>query len=274
MARSRKTGLDYFPLDCQMDDKIDMLEAEHGLIGFAVYIKLLQLIYQTESGELDMSNVFRWKTLGKKWDISEETLRKLVDTMCEVALFDKESLAKHLLLTSTGVQKRLGKVATLRKKDRQRHEKGDISTAKSFSGGKSAENATKEKESKEKVNTADAVARGHTTPISSSLSEHGLEVLADEARIFLLANFTAFVDKMGYGHIDKGHYLSSIQRKAEKQKPRTNERWEDYILAWLQNDQNAGRLMLATTSSHTHPGRGSTSFNIQESITKNQQISC
>jgi hypothetical protein len=54
MARPKKIGLEYFPLDCQMDDKVEMLEAEHGLEGFAVYVKLLQAIYQTEAGELDM----------------------------------------------------------------------------------------------------------------------------------------------------------------------------------------------------------------------------
>ncbi len=45
MARRGKQGLDYFPLDVVIDDKVELLEAEHGLSGFAIYIKLLQKIY-------------------------------------------------------------------------------------------------------------------------------------------------------------------------------------------------------------------------------------
>lgn len=66
MARPKKIGLEYFPLDCQMDDKVEILEAVHGLEGFAVYVKFLQAIYQTEAGELDMAVLFRWQTLAKR----------------------------------------------------------------------------------------------------------------------------------------------------------------------------------------------------------------
>lgn len=257
MARSRKTGLDYFPLDCQMDDKMDMLEAEHGLVGFAVYIKLLQLIYQTEEGELDMSNIFRWKTLGKKWELNEETLRKLVGTMCEIGMFDKNSLEERQILTSTGVQKRLGKVAGLRQKDRLRHGKADSNGAESFSHGKPAENAGKstQRESKEKVNiTADAVVGARATTGSASQSENqkAPELLADEAPVFKMAEFSAFVNKMGYDRIDKGRYLIEIQRKADDEPPRTNKGWENYILTWLKNDQQAGRLLPAENSARSN----------------------
>ena len=45
MARPLKTGLDYFPLDVSFDDNIELLEAEEGLEGFAILIKLWQKIY-------------------------------------------------------------------------------------------------------------------------------------------------------------------------------------------------------------------------------------
>jgi len=37
MARPQKNGLDYFPLDVDMDqdDKIALIEAQHGVVGFA-----------------------------------------------------------------------------------------------------------------------------------------------------------------------------------------------------------------------------------------------
>lgn len=136
MARPIKVGLEYFPLDCQMDDKILMLEAEHGMEGFGVYIRLLQYCYQIEDGKLDMSIVFRWKTLGKTLGILPENLRKMVDTMLEIDLFDREVFEKEQKLTSNGIQKRLSKVATLRQKERLRKAEGELGEQKEFSRGK------------------------------------------------------------------------------------------------------------------------------------------
>ena len=145
MARPKKIGLEYFPLDCQMDDKVEMLEAEHGLVGFAVYLKLLQHIYQTENGELDMSIVFRWKTLGKQLDMPVETLQAHVETMFMVGLFDRDAFAERQVLTSNGIQKRRVKVAGLREKDRSRKAEGDSVDSSEFSGGKLTENGGKGK---------------------------------------------------------------------------------------------------------------------------------
>lgn len=162
MARPAKIGLEYFPLDCQMDDKVEMLEAVHDLIGFAVYIKLLQEIYQTQEGELDMSLVFRWKTLGKKYGIPEENLRTIIGTMLEIGLFDKSTFEERQVLTSNGIKSRLTEVSNRRKKDRIRKAEGDSE----FSGGKPSEKYTKgkdisndiSKKEKESNNSSAAVA--------------------------------------------------------------------------------------------------------------------
>ena len=71
--------------------------------------------------------------------------------------------------------------------------------------------------------------------------------------MFKLAGFGAFVDKAGYGHIDKGHYLLRIQRKAEKLLSRTLTGWEDYILSWLDKDKAAGCLVPAERPAHVNP---------------------
>ena len=38
-------GVNYFPLDVHLEDKVNLIEAEFGLTGFAVLIKLYQKIY-------------------------------------------------------------------------------------------------------------------------------------------------------------------------------------------------------------------------------------
>lgn len=176
MARPKKVGLEYFPLDCQLDDKIEMLEAEHGLVGFATYIKLLQHIYQTEAGELDMAVVFRWKTLGKQLDMSVESLRNLLDTMFAVGLFDKTAFEERQVLTSNGIQKRRKRVAGLREKDRSRKAEADLEDSPEFSDGKPTEkggkgkgkgkNTTVFKKEREINSPADA------EPVGEELAEH------------------------------------------------------------------------------------------------------
>lgn len=50
MGRQNEVSLQYFELDCHMDDKIELIEAEYGLKGFAIVIKLYQRIYGGEYG--------------------------------------------------------------------------------------------------------------------------------------------------------------------------------------------------------------------------------
>ena len=46
MARPKKQGLDYFPLDVNVDNKLEILESEYGILGFGFIIKLFQKIYE------------------------------------------------------------------------------------------------------------------------------------------------------------------------------------------------------------------------------------
>ncbi len=39
-GRGNKVGLDYFELDCHMDEKIKLIQAEYGLKGFAIVVML------------------------------------------------------------------------------------------------------------------------------------------------------------------------------------------------------------------------------------------
>ena len=48
MARPVKSNLDYFPLDCNLDQKFQLLEAEHGIAGFGIIVRLFQTIYGEE----------------------------------------------------------------------------------------------------------------------------------------------------------------------------------------------------------------------------------
>ena len=43
MARPLKEGLDYLTLDCNMDTKFKLVEAEYGSKGFAIVVSLYKV---------------------------------------------------------------------------------------------------------------------------------------------------------------------------------------------------------------------------------------
>ena len=104
MGRSPKVGLDYFRLDCHLDTKFQLIEAEFGLKGFAVVVKLFQMIY----GELgyycewneDVALMF-----GDQTRLGLNAVSEIVTAAIKRKLFDKHMFDKYRILTSPGIQK-------------------------------------------------------------------------------------------------------------------------------------------------------------------------
>ena len=124
MARPTKTGMDYFPLDVALSDEVEAVEAVHENDGFAVIIKTWQAMYKTEDGRLDCSSVLWRKTLAKKSNLTEEKWLEIIATCVEVGLFDRESWENDMMLVSSGVRKRIQKVAEERQRWRKKGDKG------------------------------------------------------------------------------------------------------------------------------------------------------
>lgn len=154
-----KEGLDYFPLDTTMEVEVEALEAEcqakgiQPLIGFAVYIKLLQEAYKTEDGELLMKNegISRWNLYLSRWKLKEKDVKIILKAMLKVGLFNSERYKQDMVLTSNGIKKRLDKIYKERESDRiRKNSKGipaDNSGKKEGEIGKTGETET-ETESK------------------------------------------------------------------------------------------------------------------------------
>ena len=110
MARPLKVGLDFFPLDVVMDDNLELLEAEHGLEGFAIVIKLWQKIYQNGyfiEWEQDNALLFSRRInseLTKVNDVINSCLRRNI--------FNKAVYESHKILTSKAIQKRYDKICS------------------------------------------------------------------------------------------------------------------------------------------------------------------
>ena len=110
-----KVKLDWFKLDCVLDDKIGLIEAEYGLRGFAVLVKLWQKIYGGEGyyclWNEDVSLIF-----ARQCGESAEFIREVVEKCIKRGIFDGELFRRFSILTSHGIQQRYYDCSTRRKR--------------------------------------------------------------------------------------------------------------------------------------------------------------
>ena len=113
MARSCKQGVDYFPLDVHMDMKLKFVQVKHGLNGFAIIIKLYQVIYSEGYWvELDDDQKMMF---AHENGVTLEELNNIIDTATSKGIFDKTVYDKYSVLTSSGIQKRFKEMVKRRK---------------------------------------------------------------------------------------------------------------------------------------------------------------
>jgi len=105
MANNLKTGVDYFPLDVHMDDKFELIEAEFGLTGFAVIVKLYQKIYGGQGyyceWNEDVALLF-----ARKIGLGGNVVSEIVSAAIKRGIFDRNIYEKYRVLTSKGIQTR------------------------------------------------------------------------------------------------------------------------------------------------------------------------
>lgn len=115
MARPKKEGLDYFPLDVDMDqdDKIALIEAKHGLIGFSIVVKLLMKIYKN-------SYFYKWSEkehllFSSRINADINSISNVINDCINWGLFDEKNYKEFSILTSKGIQERYVEAISRRK---------------------------------------------------------------------------------------------------------------------------------------------------------------
>ncbi len=103
MARPQKRGLDYFALDVNMGDEVELIEAKHGMVGFAVLIKIFQKIYG--EGYFYEWNERNQLLLSSRLSVAGNELTAIIDDCVKWGIFDSNLYAKHKILTSKRIQK-------------------------------------------------------------------------------------------------------------------------------------------------------------------------
>lgn len=116
MARPYKEGLDYFSIDVDIvnDDKIKLIKAKHGLVGFAIVVLLLTKIYKE-------GYYYPWSEdeiylFADEARVDINTVTAIVNDCINRGFFNQELYNKYGILTSRGIQKRYLHGCTRRKK--------------------------------------------------------------------------------------------------------------------------------------------------------------
>lgn len=114
MARPIKAGLDYFPLDCQLDDKFELIEAEYGLTGFGVVVKLFQKIYGQNGYYIEWTSEVAL-LFAKRIGLGGSVVSEIVEASIRRGIFDRQLFERYSILTSSGIQKRYLEAVSRRK---------------------------------------------------------------------------------------------------------------------------------------------------------------
>lgn len=106
MARPLKEGLDYFPLnvDIDQDDKVIMVEAQYPENGFKIIIKLLMRIYS--NGYFSKWTKREQLIFSTRVNVNINYLSDVVNACIEEGLFNKSMYEEYEILTSQGIQER------------------------------------------------------------------------------------------------------------------------------------------------------------------------
>lgn len=108
MARPKKQGLDYFPLDVDFfqDEKIVSITGKFGLKGQITVLHLLGAIYRVSGYFLRWDELTQAKLLAELPGISEQLLDDIVNYLVRWDFFDEVLFCSAKVLTSKGIQKR------------------------------------------------------------------------------------------------------------------------------------------------------------------------
>jgi hypothetical protein len=186
MARPTKQGIDYFPLDTQFDDKIELLIAEMGAISLSILVTIWQLIYQNE-GYYIADNDDLLLLVKRRINTDINTTREVIIACIKRDIFSPEMNKEHGILTSKAIQKRYFLAANRKKNINVNNNylcegvnAGNNHTSKGVSVVK---NATKEKE-KEKENT-----KGKGKGITETVSTLQLLSEPDKIKTLMITTF-------------------------------------------------------------------------------------
>lgn len=114
-------GINYFSLNVHLDDKFELIEAEFGLKGFAIVVKLFQKIYGQQGYYCEWTEDVAL-LFGKNVGLGGDAVSEIVRAAIKRGIFDSELYDKYQILTSRGIQERYFEAVSRRKEVEVRKE--------------------------------------------------------------------------------------------------------------------------------------------------------
>jgi hypothetical protein len=152
MARPKKIGLDYFPMDVSFNEQIQALESLHGNNGLVWILKFWQNAYKTEHGEVDLNGLFGDLSANNSRLTTDEQQR-IISTCLQLGLLIEISKGVY---TSNGIRKRISAVSKDREyavNYRKKELLGEQPPNNPQTMGESKVKESKEEKRKEETNT-------------------------------------------------------------------------------------------------------------------------
>lgn len=249
MARPIKSGLDYFPLDCQLDDKFELIEAEFGLTGFAVVVKLLQKIYAGQGYYCEWTNEVAL-LFSKKIGLGRNAVSEIVEASIKRGMFDKRLYEKYKILTSENIQEVYFEAVSRRKKVEVKKEyllinctenidNADISGVNVYINpiNDDINQQSKVKESKEKYSKGECDTSVTSPSLKSKNSDfNSLKNYGNYKKVQLTENqYSSLVKEFGQNKTDK--YIKKVDEYCQQ----NGKHYNDYDLTirkWIAEDKN------------------------------------
>ena len=90
-------------MDIDQDDKVAIVEAEHGMVGFAIIIKLLMKIYSE-------GYYYKWEEkeqllFSRRVNVNINDINAIIKSSTKWGLFNEKLFETYSILTSEGIQK-------------------------------------------------------------------------------------------------------------------------------------------------------------------------
>lgn len=110
-----KSGLDYFPLDVNLDDKFALIEAQFGIKGFGVIVKLFQRIYGGQGYYLEWTEDIGL-LFSQRVGLDYTLVSDIVSASIKRGIFDADLYEQYGILSSRGIQERYLEAVSRRSK--------------------------------------------------------------------------------------------------------------------------------------------------------------
>lgn len=241
-----KSGIPYFPLDVELDEKMELIEAEYGLTGYAVIIKLLQRIYGGHGYYIHWTYEVAL-LFAKRLGVGGSVVSEIIEAAVKRGMFHKEIFAKYKVLTSKGIQKRYF-TAIARRKEIEVDDDILLVQVSHFcknasiihkNASKTAENADIPAQRKEKKSIGESMSgAGNPTPDRPPF----IRIVLNDGKEYPVYHETIAVYRGLYPAVDIEQALRDMAGwcLANPTKRKTKTGINRFINGWLAREQNRG----------------------------------